>query len=294
MIAIEISDAWRETAATAGRIVLIVVVAFIASRLLRRAIGRVTVRMRQAAAEVRDRAPSAMLRAQASQRAEARAASLSSVLKGLVALGVWTTAVFMVLGELEVNLAPLIAGAGVASIAIGFGAQSLVRDVVTGTFILLEDQFGVGDIIDVGVATGTVERITLRTTQLRDVAGTVWHVPNGAIIRVGNKSQNWARAVVDITVEGDADVRRARHVVRRVADELVVDPEWSARISGAPDEQGVQAITVDGITLRTVVDTEPASQWGVERELRLRIKEGLDAEGILLATTIHHPRADGS
>jgi small conductance mechanosensitive channel len=250
---------------------------------MRRVIRQVTEKAQSAAAEVRDRAPTALVRAESTQRSAARAAALSSVLRSLTTLVIWSIAVFMVLGELNINLAPLIAGAGVASIAVGFGAQSLVKDVVNGLFIMLEDQFGVGDTIDVGVASGTVEHITLRTTQIRDVAGTVWHVPNGQILEVGNKSQNWARAVVDIVIAPDADVRAARDLIRRVADELVVDPAWAARVSGAPEEQGVQALTPEGVTLRLTIDTEPASQWGVERELRLRIKVALDTAGIPLA-----------
>jgi small-conductance mechanosensitive channel len=289
VLAFEFTDAWRNAAVHAASIVLIVVVAVIANALIRRAIRKTTDKMQYAALEVRDRAPSALVRAETAQRSAARAQALSTVLSSLSTLVIATIAVFMILGELSINLAPLIAGAGIASIAVGFGAQSLVKDVLNGMFIMMEDQFGVGDTVDLGVASGQVEHITLRTTRLRDVAGTVWHVPNGQILEVGNKSQNWARAVIDIVVAADADLRVARETMRRVADEVAVDPEWSQRISGAPDEQGVQALTPEGVTLRLMVETEPASQWAVERELRMRIKEALDAAGVPLATVPGRP-----
>ena len=170
-----------------------------------------------------------------------------------------------------------------AAIAVGFGAQSIVKDVLAGVFVLLEDQYGVGDIVDAGVAAGQVEAFTLRVTRLRDQAGTVWHIPNGAIVQVGNKSQNWARAVIDVTVPADADVRRARTVVVAAATELADDPDWASRISGRPDDQGVQAMTWQGVTLRVVLDTQPAAQWAVERELWLRVKEAFDREGLTLS-----------
>jgi small conductance mechanosensitive channel len=210
---------------------------------------------------------------------------LSSVLRSITTGTIFFVTVLLVLGELSINLAPLIAGAGVASIAVGFGAQSLVKDVVSGVFIILEDQFGVGDTIDAGEATGTVEQVTLRSTRLRDVAGTVWHIPNGQILRVGNKSQNWASAVVDVTVAADTDVAVARGLIAEVAAGLATDPGWVARIHGEPDEQGVQAFTALGVTLRVVVDTQPASQWKVERELRQRIKQAFDDAGLSLAVS---------
>jgi small conductance mechanosensitive channel len=283
VIAFELTDGWRALIQHAWHIVVIVVIAVVANLLIRRLISRLSGRMQRAAAEVRGRAPSALVRSEASKRAEARAEALSSVLRSLASIAIYTTAFFMVLGELHISLAPLIAGASIVSIAVGIGAQSVVRDVVTGFFVMVEDQYGVGDTVDLGLASGTVERITLRTTRLRDVRGTVWHVPNGQVLRVGNKSQNWARAVLDVVITSDSDVRTARQVLTRVATELAADDGWSSRISGAPDDQGVQALTTDGVTLRLVVETEPASQWAVERELRLRIKEAFDEAGIHLA-----------
>jgi small conductance mechanosensitive channel len=283
VIAIEWTDGWRAFVDHAAHIVGIIVVAAIANLVVRRAISSLSGRMQRAAVEVRSRAPSNLMRAEASKRAAARAEALSSVLRSVASIVIYTTALFMILSELGISLAPLIAGASVVSIAVGIGAQSLVRDVLTGIFVMIEDQYGVGDAVDLGVASGTVERISLRTTRVRDVAGTVWHVPNGAVVRVGNKSQNWARAVLDVVITSDSDVRRAREILVRVASDLAADESWSSRISGTPDDQGVQALTSDGITLRLVLDTEPASQWSVERELRLRVIEAFGQGGVRLA-----------
>ena len=131
---------------------------------------------------------------------------------------IWSIAVLTILDEVGVNLAPLLAGAGIAGIALGFGAQSLVRDFLSGLFMFVEDQYGVGDVIDVGLATGTVEALTLRTTRLRDVQGVVWHVPNGEIHRVGNKSKLWSRAVIDVAIRYDADVDAALDVISEAAN----------------------------------------------------------------------------
>lgn len=266
------------------RIALVFALAFVVNVLVARSIRRVTEGMRRRATDARD-ATSSLGRDDRLRRVDARTAAVSTMLRSLSAVTLFTLAVLVALGVLDVNLGPLLAGAGVVGVAVGFGTQSLVRDLVAGVFVLIEDQYGVGDVIDAGPATGTVERVTLRSTQLRDLSGTVWHIPNGSITSVGNKSQNWARAVIDVLVAHGTDVRTARSILRAVAESLVHDPEWGeARLVGSPDEQGVQALGPDGVTLRLVVDTEPASQWAVERELRLRIKEAFDAEGIQLSS----------
>lgn len=284
--AVELTDTWQDVLVGAARILLVIVLALLVNALARRAIGRAADRVRQATQDL----PGQLVRPERVQRAAARSGTLKSVLRSFVSIVVFTVAALVVLGQLDINMAPLIASAGIVSIAIGFGAQSLVRDVVAGIFILVEDQFGVGDIIDAGPATGTVEKVTLRATRLRDVAGTVWHVPNGSITRIGNKSQNWARALLDVTVAPHTDIRLARRIVSETADALADDPEWGGvRITGRPDDQGVQAFSPDGVTLRLMVDTEPASQWAVERELRQRIKAAFDAAGISLASAAAWP-----
>jgi small-conductance mechanosensitive channel len=265
-------------------IVVIVVMAMVVSRVARRAIKR-TLRglhsggVRERLSAVRRRTPEALLETEEiSIRATQRIEALASVLRSVVSFVVWLVAGLLVLGELGFDLAPLLAGAGILGVAIGFGSQSLVKDFLSGFFILVEDQFGVGDIVDLepGIS-GTVEAVSLRTTRLRSVDGTVWHVPNGEIRRVGNMSQHWSRALLDIDVAYDTDLAHARTVIKRVADEL-----WSdgTDILEEPDLWGVESLGRHAVTLRLVVKTRPSRQWVVARELRERIKRAFDAEGI--------------
>jgi small conductance mechanosensitive channel len=167
-------------------------------------------------------------------------------------------------------------------VAIGFGAQSLVKDFLAGIFMLVEDQYGVGDIIDAGVATGTVEAITLRITRLRDVEGTVWHVPNGAIARVGNHSQQWARALLDVEVAYGSDIERVEALIKSVADGLWRDAAWRGRILDEPEVWGVERVEPEVVAVRLVVKTRPAAQFPVVRELRRRLVDAFVDAGIAL------------
>jgi small conductance mechanosensitive channel len=198
---------------------------------------------------------------------------LAQVLHSIASILIWSIAGITILGELGVNLGPLIAGAGIAGVAIGFGAQSLVKDFLSGVFMLVEDQYGVGDIIDAGEASGTVEAVSLRTTRLRDVEGTVWHVPNGTIQRVGNKSQQWARALLDISVAYGTDIDEAQRVIKHVADGLWRAPGWEGKILDEPEVWGIEQLGPDAIVIRLVVKTLPSEQFGVSRELRRRLSE---------------------
>ncbi|MGA9277796.1 mechanosensitive ion channel family protein [Ilumatobacter sp.] len=213
-------------------------------------------------------------------RKTARAASISAVLTSTISVGIWVIALMLVLGELGVDLAPLIAGAGIAGVALGFGAQALVKDCISGLFMLLEDQYGIGDIVDLGEATGVVEEVALRTTVLRGVDGTVWHVPNGEVQRVGNKSQHWSVALIDIDVAYDADLDAVRRVMQSAADDLCDRDGVSELILDAPQVLGVETLGADGITLRMTVTTTPGAQWTVQRELRAALKASFDAAGI--------------
>ncbi len=219
-----------------------------------------------------------MSQARRTQRAE----TIGAVVRSLITILIWSIAVLTILETLGINLAPLIAGAGIAGIALGFGAQSLVRDFLSGMFMLMEDQFGVGDVIDTGVATGTVEGVSLRTTRLRDVDGVVWHIPNGTILRVGNKSQQWSRAVVDVPVTFEADASAATEVIREVAATVWREPEFASVILAEPNVLGVESLAPGRVVIRVVVRTQPQEQWRVERELRTRIKTALDGAGIAL------------
>jgi small conductance mechanosensitive channel len=284
------SEGWARASdallATPAKILLIVLVAWFANRLIRRAIRRFTERIADPGAQERldklkRRAPSALVdTGPLSLRSSARARTLAQVLRSVSSIVVWTIAGAMILGELNINLGPLIAGAGIAGVAIGFGAQSLVKDFLSGVFMLVEDQYGVGDIVDAGEATGTVEAVSLRTTRLRDVNGTVWHIPNGAITRIGNMSQQWARALLDVEVALGTDVDRAQAVIKQVADRLWQAPAWSGKILEEPEVWGIERLGPEAIVIRLVVKTKPAEQFTVMRELRRRLSEEFDAQGI--------------
>ncbi len=168
-----------------------------------------------------------------------------------------------------------------------------MRDLIAGAFIIAEDQIGVGDVVDVGVAGGTVERVSLRATRLRDVEGVVWHVPNGEIRRVGNKSQQWSRAVLDIPVAYDADIDEAQRVILRAALAMAAEDEWAARVLAPPEVWGVETFTLDTVSVRLVVKTAPAEQWRVARELRARVKLALDAVGIESRPAMPPPESAG-
>ena len=201
---------------------------------------------------------------------------LKSVITGVLIAIIGT----MILSEIGVNIAPIIASAGILGLALGFGAQSLVKDFLSGIFMIFEDQYGVGDVVDVGEASGTVEAVSLRVTRLRDLNGTVWYVPNGEIVRVGNMSQNWSRAVVDVTVGYDEDLARAQDVLRDVAHDMWQDDDFRNLIIEEPEVTGVEVFNPDSVTLRVLVKTAPMEQWGVARQLRQRIKARFDYEGI--------------
>ena len=287
-----------EVLIVAARVGGILVGAFILERLVRYSISRFVKRLiadqeaRDAAREQQEEtleagaaqkylAPLRLRhRAERSERVTQRAGALGAALRSVASIAIYTVAIIMVLGEFDVSLGPLLAGAGIAGVALGFGAQSLVRDFLSGIFILIEDQYGVGDIVDLGEATGTVEEVTLRVTRVRDVRGTLWHVPNGEIRRVGNQSQLWARVILDVEVAYDTDVADASAVIKEVADALWREGLATAPILEEPEIWGVENFGPDAITLRLAAKTEPGSQWALSRELRVRLKRAFDEHGI--------------
>jgi small-conductance mechanosensitive channel len=219
-------------------------------------------------------------RALVDERRKQRVRALGSILRSVASITIFSIASVVILGDLGINLAPLLASAGVVGIAIGFGAQSMVRDYLAGIFMLVEDQYGVGDVISIGDATGTVENVTLRVTRLRDVSGIVWHIRNGAIEQIGNESQGWARAVVDYPVPYEVDLTSIRSLLSEAAQALWDEPDWRMVLLDPPEVWGAQEITSDEVTMRIVAKTAPLRQWEVEREIRARVKAALAAAGI--------------
>ncbi|MGH9157277.1 MAG: mechanosensitive ion channel family protein [Acidimicrobiales bacterium] len=251
-----------------AKLVLLVLGGLLAARLGARALRR-SVRSLQARSPLHS-----------SVRAAQRASTVGDVLAGLVRTVIGTVVLLLLLGEVGVQLGPLIAGAGIAGIAVGFGAQSLVKDFLSGLFILLEDQYGVGDVINLGDASGTVEDVSLRVTRIRGTDGTVWFVPNGEIKRVGNSSMEWSRALIDVLVAYDTDVALASRVIGEVARDFAAEEAWADSVLEPPEVWGVQAMGAEGLTVRLVVKTAPRQQYGVARELRGRISDRLRREGV--------------
>ena len=273
--------------ATAWHVLLIVVLAFVIRQVVHKAItklidqavtGTVPVALRplrgRDSGEVVEAAP--LLTERRRQRTE----TIGSVLRSVTSITVFTVATSMVLAELGFDLGPLIASAGVVGVALGFGAQNVVKDFLNGMFMILEDQYGVGDAIDAGEASGIVEAVSLRTTRLRSVDGTVWHIRNGEIIRIGNMSQGWSRALLDVSVAYDTDTDLATRTIKAVADSVWQDPVLGLVVLEEPEVWGVENLGVDGIAIRLVVKTAPLEQWTVARELRKRIKAAFAENGI--------------
>ncbi len=273
--------------ATPARILLVLVLAAVVRALLHRGIRRLTDRtatgsmptiLRPWRNRVRAADPDGV--ETIAQRRTQRAEAIGSVLRSVASFVVMGIAVVLVLGELGVNLAPIIASAGVVGVALGFGAQNLVKDFIAGIGIILEDQYGVGDVVDLGEASGTVEAVGLRITRLRDVNGVVWYARNGEILRVGNKSQGYAQVVIDMPVAHDTDLERCRTVMQEVADAMYAEEEWAAVLLAEPESLGVEQILSEGVFMRVQVRSTNADQWRVGRELRMRLKERFVVEGI--------------
>ena len=214
------------------------------------------------------------------ERVVLRAKTVSKIIKHFVSTFVSIISVILILGELGINIAPILAGAGVIGLAVSFGAQNLVKDIIAGFFILLEDQYGIGDIIKIETHTGMVESMNLRTTILRDLAGNVHIIPNGSIKDVTIMTKKWSRAIVDIKVSYRQDIQNILNVITEEAAKLAF--EWPEKIVENPEILGIDSIDATGITIRVIIKTKPAEQWKVERELRKRVIERFNLLGIEL------------
>jgi small-conductance mechanosensitive channel len=279
------------------KVLVIVLLALLTRRIVHKAIdGLIDRLMSERSSEEKDavraaEASSSMLRREVlsgklaslrnrTDRARQRAKTLGMLFKSIASAAVGTVTLMMLLGEFDINLGPLLAGAGILGLGIGFGSQSLVRDLLSGIFMLIENQYGVGDYIDVGEANGTVESLGLRTTRLRDKYGTLWHIPNGEIRRVGNMTQSFSKIPMEIDVAYDTDLDLAMETMKTVADGVWNEQLEEATIVEEPTVSGIQNFGADGITIRLSVKTEPGEQWSTARVLRKRIKEAFDEAGI--------------
>lgn len=269
------------------QILLVLLIAWLLARLSRRWVRRFVTRVVAPERSSADRLeqfgielPKALAAPERDPRRASRANSISIVLTSTTIVLIWVIAGLTILGIVGIQLGPLLAGAGIAGVALGFGAQSLVKDCIAGLFMLIEDQYGIGDVVDLGEAVGVVEEVSLRTTVLRSLDGTVWHVPNGVVQRVGNRSQLWSVAVIDVDVAYDSDLGQARDLLQRAADEVCELEDFADLVIEEPTVLGVEALAADGISLRLTVKVTPGAQWSVQRAIRQHVKDVFDEAGI--------------
>ncbi|MBA0049805.1 mechanosensitive ion channel family protein [Streptomyces sp. AJS327] len=270
---------WSTWLATGVRIALIVVIAVVLRYVIRRAITKLVTRMNQRN-EVADSGNAIRGLLVNSERRRQRSSAIGSALRNIASFVIMGTAALTVLSGLGINLAPLLASAGVAGVALGFGARNLVTDLLSGMFILLEDQYGVGDRIDAGEASGAVLEIGLRVTKLRGDDGEIWYIRNGEIKRVGNLSQGWSTAHVDVEVRSSEDLDEVRAAVSAVGEKLSTSEPWDELLWEPVEVLGLNAVSLDSMVIRVSAKTMPGKSLGVERELRWRIKKALDQRGI--------------
>jgi moderate conductance mechanosensitive channel len=216
----------------------------------------------------------------AGERRHQRTETLGSVLRSVITGLVFGIAVLMVLGEFSIDLAPVLTSAGVAGVALGFGAQSLVKDYLSGISLLLEDQYGVGDVVDLGEVIGTVEAVSLRITRVRDANGVTWYVRNGEIVRVANKSQGWSTAIIDLPVASGQNLERVQHIVQRVVEQVWADPRWQEVLLEQPVVAGVEQVMGTTVTIRVFAKTAANEQYDVQRDIRERCLTAFEAGGV--------------
>jgi small conductance mechanosensitive channel len=268
------------------RILFVLLLAFVIRALVHRLIRRITGHVGTSTGKSDGGAIHSLLPDRSGERRRQRAQALRSILGNISSIVIFGIAGVIILGDLGINLAPILASAGVLGVALGFGAQNLVGDFLAGIAILLEDQYGVGDVVNTGTTSGTVEAVGLRVTRLRDVNGMVWHIRNGSLQQVGNQSQGWTRAVIDFPVPYNQDMSEVREIMTRVSLAMWAEPLWHRVILEEPKVWGVQSLSSSEAVWRLVAMTTPPRQYEVERELRERIKSALDEHGITTAPTI--------
>ena len=225
-------------------------------------------------------------------RAVQRTRTLGTVGRHVITWVLVVIALIMILGQLQVNLTAILASAGVIAAGLAFGAQNIVKDILNGVFMVFEDQLGVGDLVTVGQITGTVEDVGIRITKVRASDGTLWFIRNGEILTLGNASQGWGRAIIDITVGADEDLDKVEQAALESATKLVRSPEFARRVTGEPEVLGLESVFGDRATIRLTVRTRPEAQFAVQRALRARIKTRFGELGIQLAGQL--PRPEGS
>ncbi|MEW1832365.1 mechanosensitive ion channel family protein [Streptomyces sp. NPDC088196] len=269
---------WSTWLAIGLRVLLIVVIAAVLRMTVRRAITKLIDRMNRTVESVDGTALGGLL--VNAERRRQRSQAIGSVLRSVASFVILGTAALMVLATFEINLAPLLASAGVAGVAIGFGARNLVTDFLSGVFMILEDQYGVGDQIDAGVASGEVIEVGLRVTKLRGDNGEIWYVRNGEVKRIGNLSQGWATAGVDVTVRASENLDRVKATLDAVTERMSKEEPWNELLWGPIEVLGLDSVLIDSMVVRLSARTMPGKSVSVERELRWRVKRAFDEANI--------------
>ncbi|MEV5886394.1 mechanosensitive ion channel family protein [Streptomyces sp. NPDC052020] len=273
-----VEENWSTWLAIGLRVLLIVVIAAVLRAVVRRAITKLIDRMNRTVQAVDGTALGGLL--VNAERRRQRSQAIGSVLRSVASFVILGTAALMVLATFQINLAPLLASAGVAGVAIGFGARNLVTDFLSGVFMILEDQYGVGDTIDAGVASGEVIEVGLRVTKLRGENGEIWYVRNGEVKRIGNLSQGWSTAGVDVTVRSGEDLDRVKATIGGVAERMSREEPWNELLWGPIEVLGLDSVLLDSMVVRVSAKTMPGKSLTIERELRWRIKRAFDAADI--------------
>ena len=257
--------------------------------LLRKFIARSITRVVRHATQVAETRAGRLLQGSglvATERTRQRSQAIGSVLRSLSSTVIFGVGTLMIISVLEIPIAPLLASISVVGVAVGLGAKDVITDFLAGITMILEDQYGVGDVIDMGLAKGTVIEVGLRVTKLRDIDGEIWYVRNGSIERIGNQSQGWSRAVVDVPVHYGTDVGRVQEVLSVMAEDLYHDEAWRAKFldEQPPQVMGIENLDGGAVVIRVQARTAPQKNVEVARELRSRIKSALDEAGIEVVT----------
>ncbi|MCA0346563.1 MAG: mechanosensitive ion channel family protein [Actinobacteria bacterium] len=273
------------------RVVVVIVACLVANWLLRLVLGRAVrgvvrgVKKAQDVDSAQELAAGPLMNARAVQRTR----TLGTFGRNIIN---WSTVIigfFLILVQFGVNIAAVIASAGFIAAGLAFGAQNVVKDILNGLFMVFEDQMGVGDLVTVGTITGTVEDVGIRVTRVRASDGTLWFIRNGEILTLGNTSQGWGRAIIDITVSSSEDLELVERTALESASELLHSPQFARRVTGEPEVLGLESVSGDQATIRLAVRTRPEAQFSVQRELRALIKRHFEEQGIRLDEVPRNP-----
>ncbi len=274
-----------ETYRTAINIAVIVIAAGLLNWALRRLLMRTVTQVVRGVKRAQDVDTTSEIMAApyVNARAVQRTRTLGTVGRHVISWTVVITALILILAQLGVDLGAVLTSAGIVAAGLAFGAQNIVKDILNGIFMVFEDQLGVGDVVQINTISGTVEDVGIRVTQVRALDGTLWHVRNGEILMLGNSSQGWGRALIDVTVDADQDLSHVSEVMVAAARALLTSERYARKVTGDPEVLGLESVFGDRATLRLAVRTRPEAQWEVQRGIRAEIRRAFAEEGIVLS-----------